>query len=88
VSIAAVKLDERICEVYNLHNLYKWSSIKFDDLKYGNIFRMFESDTKYPVEDEMGNHQFVAQSNARRNGELFLISCIPLTPIEDKDDIS
>lgn len=80
--IAEIKSDERICEVFNS---YKWVEIKFNDLKYGNIFRMFESDTKYPVEDEAGNHQFIARSDAGEKDGLFFIECLPLIPIKDKD---
>jgi len=82
MAVKGVKSDKLICEVFNSH---KWVRIKFDDLKYGNIFRMFELDTKYPIEDEVGNHQFIAQSDARKNGKLYSINCIPLTPIKDKD---
>ena len=83
--MAGVKPNERVVEVFRLYSKQNWFEIKFDDLKHGDIFRMFEPDTKYPVEDEKGNHQFVAQSDARRNGELYLIDCMPLIPIKDKD---
>ena len=77
-----VDLNNRIVEVFRLFSEQKWFVVEFNNLKYGDIFRMFEPDTKYPVEDEKGNHQFVAQSNAKKNGDLYIIDCIPLTPIE------
>ena len=80
-----VKLDERKVEVFRTYSKQVWFEINFENLKYGDIFRMFEPDTNYPIEDEKGNHQFVAQSDARKNGELYLIDCMPLVPIKDKE---
>ena len=80
-----VKPNSRVVEIFKIYSEQNWFKIDFDDLKFGDIFRMFEPDTLYPVEDNNGNHQFVAQSDARRNGELYLIDCMPLIPIKDKD---
>jgi len=82
MKITKIKPDERICEVYNLH---EWIRTKFNGLKYGNIFRLFEPDTRFPVIDEEGNCQFIAQSDVRKVEGIALVDCIPLALIKDKD---
>ena len=85
MSLASVKPNSRICEIFKISD-EEWLKANFEDLKYGDIFRMYEPDTKFPIEDKRGNHQFVVQSDARKNGDTYLVECIPLIHIEDKDE--
>lgn len=75
-----MKLKSRKTEILNPDDK-TWIDGQFENLEKGDIFRMYEPDTKFPVVDSMNNHQFVARSNAYNKNGVWSIRAIPLMPI-------
>lgn len=84
ISCKESKLNLENREVERLgQNNKSWLSAQFENLKRGDIFRMYESDTKFPIVDSKNNHQFVARSNAYIDDNKWIIRVMPLMPIEE-----
>ena len=57
-----------------------WEEVGFMDLKFGDIFRMYEP-TGEPVIDDGGFSQFIARSNARFIDNIPTVESLPLTRV-------
>lgn len=73
----------RICEVFFQYREKPWVQVQFGDLKRGNIFRMYEPVTKYPVKDNEGNHQFIMQAWSHTLEGDRCVEVAPLTHIKE-----
>lgn len=68
-----------------LKKLSGWCPIKFEELRTGMIFRLFESDGQ-PVEDHKGNTEFKCTSDAYRGPHGPNKEEVWIVKTEDEDD--